>query len=163
MQFNEYLLAYVFPCESRQSVLFIHTRLLTQYAIFLPSSIVLSDSTELFGPSPTEVNANTWNSYSVYSSSPVTTFNRVDPLLIVIWVDDPEEPFSLYNSLNPLMTPFLSSVGGNCQDASILVEFLTVRDKLLGGCVGTANGQLENWIISPPQETCINTSWFTCI
>ena len=42
------------------------------------------------------------------------------------------------------MIPFLSSAGGNCQDASILVEVLAVRDKLLGARVGAANGQLEN-------------------
>ena len=59
------------------------------------SSFVLWTLKEVFGPSPTEVNANTSNSYSVYSSSPVTSFVRVDPLLIVIWVDDPEEPFLL--------------------------------------------------------------------
>ena len=70
-------------------------RLLTQYIIFLPSCIVFLDSIVLLGPSPTEVNADTSNSYSVYSSSPVTTFVRVDPLLIVIWVDDPDEPFLL--------------------------------------------------------------------
>ena len=52
--------------------------------IFLPSCIVFSDSTVLLGPSPTEVNANTSNSYSVYSSSPATTFVRVNPPLIVI-------------------------------------------------------------------------------
>ena len=74
----------------------------------------------------------------------MTTFFRVDVLLIVIWVNVPEEPFSLYNSLNPVMIPFLSSAGGNCQDASILVEVLAVRDMLLGACVGATNGQLEN-------------------
>ena len=42
------------------------------------------------------------------------------------------------------MIPFLSSAGGNCQDASILVEVLAVRDVLLGACVGATNGQLEN-------------------
>ena len=42
------------------------------------------------------------------------------------------------------MFPFLSSAGGNCQDASILVEVLAVRDKLLGAFEGTANGELEN-------------------
>ena len=87
------------------------------------------------------MNANTSNSYSVYLSSPVTTFFRVDPLLIVIWVKDSEETFFLWNSLNPVMIPFLSSAGGNCQDASILVEVLAVRDKLLGAPVGATNGQ----------------------
>ena len=60
-----------------------------------PSSFVLSVFAELFGPSPTAVNANTSNSYSVYLSSPVTTFVRVDPLLIVIWVEGSEEPIFL--------------------------------------------------------------------
>ena len=35
------------------------------------------------------------------------------------------------------MIPFLESSGGNCQDASILVEVLAVREKLLGACEGT--------------------------
>ena len=35
------------------------------------------------------------------------------------------------------MIPFLSSAGGNCQDASILVEDFAVREKLLGACEGT--------------------------
>ena len=74
----------------------------------------------------------------------MTTFFRVDVLLIVIWVNVPEEPFSLYNSLNPVMIPFLSSAGGNFQDALILVEVSAVRDKLPGGCVGATNGKLEN-------------------
>ena len=56
-----------------------------------------------------------------------------------------------------MMIPFLASAGGNCQDASILVELLAVRENLVGACEGTANGQLQNWIISPPQETCIKT------
>ena len=42
------------------------------------------------------------------------------------------------------MIPFLSSAGGNCQDALILVDVSAERDKLVGGCEGTANGQLEN-------------------
>ncbi len=36
------------------------------------------------------------------------------------------------------MFPCLASSGGNFQDASILVEVLAVREKLLGGCEGTA-------------------------
>ena len=71
----------------------------------------------------------------------MTTFFRVDPLLIVNSVDDSEEPFFLWKSLNPVMFPFLKSSDGNCQDASILVEVLAVADKLLGACEGTANGQ----------------------
>ena len=71
----------------------------------------------------------------------MTTLVRVDPLLTVIWVNESEEPFFLKNSLNPVMIPFLSSAGGNCQDASILVEVLAVRDKLLGAPVGATNGQ----------------------
>ena len=39
---------------------------------FAPSSIVVLKTVELFGPSPAEVKANTWNSYSVYLSSLVT-------------------------------------------------------------------------------------------
>ena len=87
----------VFSCQIcvAKTKRYIFLRLLTQCIIFLPSCIVFSVSTVLRGPSPTEVNANTSKSYSVYSSSPVTTFVRVDPLLIVIWVDDPEEPFFL--------------------------------------------------------------------
>ena len=66
------------------------------------------------------------------------TWVRVDSLFIFILVDDPEEPFFLKNNLNPLMIPFLESAGGNCQDASILVEVFAVREKLLGACEGTA-------------------------
>ena len=73
----------------------------------------------------------------MYFSSPETTFVRVDPLLIVIWSDDPEEPFFLQNSLNPVMFPFLEFSGGNCHDASILVEVLAVREKFVGACEGT--------------------------
>ena len=54
------------------------------------------------------------------------------------------------------MIPFLSSSGGNCQDASILVEFLTAREKLVGACEGTANGQLKN-LNYLPLETRINS------
>ena len=36
------------------------------------------------------------------------------------------------------MIPFLAFSGGNCQDARILVDVSTVREKLLGGCEGTA-------------------------
>ena len=49
----------------------------------LPSSFVLSVFRGLFGPSPTEVNANTWNSYSVYLRSPVTALDRVAPSFMV--------------------------------------------------------------------------------
>ena len=72
----------------------------------------------------------------MYFSSPETTF-CVDPLLIVIWSDDPGEPFFLQNSLNPVMFPFLESSGGNCHDASILVEVSAVREKLVGAGEGT--------------------------
>ena len=41
------------------------------------------------------------------------------------------------------MTPFLSSAGGNCQDASILVEVFAVREKLEGACEGTGNEFLQ--------------------
>ena len=49
----------------------------------LPSSLVLLDFTELRGPSPTEVKANTLNSYSVYLASPVTVLERIAPLVII--------------------------------------------------------------------------------
>ena len=42
-------------------------------SFYLPSSLVLSNTTELFGPSPTDVKANTLNSYSVFFFSLVTT------------------------------------------------------------------------------------------
>ena len=35
------------------------------------------------------------------------------------------------------MFPFLESSGGNCHDASILVEVLAVRENLVGACEGT--------------------------
>lgn len=34
-------------------------------------------------------------------------------------------------SLNPKMIPFLESTGGNCQDASIMVEVFAVREKVV--------------------------------
>ena len=37
------------------------------------------------------------------------------------------------------MIPFLESSGGNCQDAVIVVEFLTVTVKFAGGCEGAMN------------------------
>ena len=61
----------------------------------LPSSFVLSVNFELFGPSPAEVKANTWNSYSVYLRSPVTVLVKVFPSLTVSYFADPEEPFLL--------------------------------------------------------------------
>ena len=103
----------------------------------LPSSFVLSVNLELFGPSPTEVKANTWNSYSVYIRSPVTVLVKVFPLLIAKTFADPEEPFFLYNSLNPLIIPFLESTGGSCQDARMLVEVCAPTAKLVGACEGT--------------------------
>ena len=36
------------------------------------------------------------------------------------------------------MIPFLESSGGNCHDASILVEDFAVREKLVGAFEGTA-------------------------
>ena len=61
----------------------------------LPSSFVLLTTTELFGPSPVEVKANTWNSYSVYLSRPVTFLFNVDSLLIERTVPGTEELFFL--------------------------------------------------------------------
>ena len=84
------------------------------------------------------MNANTRNSYSEYLSSPVTCLKRICPLLIVKAAGNPAEPLFLKNNLNPVMTPFLESAGGNCQDAVILVELLAVTEKLLGAFEGTA-------------------------
>ena len=39
------------------------------------------------------------------------------------------------------MIPFLSSGGGNCQDAVTLVELITVTLKLAGGPEGTEENQ----------------------
>ena len=36
------------------------------------------------------------------------------------------------------MIPFLASAGGNSHDASILVDVLALREKLLGASEGTA-------------------------
>ena len=47
------------------------------------------------------------------------------------------EPFLLWNSLNPIMIPFLESVGGSCQEAKILVEVWEATVKLTGACEGT--------------------------
>ena len=104
---------------------------------FLPSSFVLATSMELFGPSPTEVKANTWNSYSVYVASPMTSLIRFPPPFIINFNDGPREPFFLYNSLNPVMFPCLAFSGGNCQDAVILVDVLATTVKPLGACEGT--------------------------
>ena len=41
------------------------------------------------------------------------------------------------------MIPFLESSGGNCQDASILVELFAVTEKLVGACEGTGKEFLE--------------------
>jgi len=62
--------------------------------IFLPSSFVVSTTIELFGPSPLELNANTWNSYPVYASSPLTTLARLVTLLVST-VGEPAESFFL--------------------------------------------------------------------
>ena len=63
--------------------------------VFLPSSIVLSTATELSGPSPWDVKANTWNSYSVYLSRPLITPEKVVPPLLVSTCIDPINPFFL--------------------------------------------------------------------
>jgi len=41
------------------------------------------------------------------------------------------------------MFPFLESSGGNCHNASILVDVFAVREKLVGAFEGTANGQSD--------------------
>ena len=92
---------------------------------------------ELFGPSPTEVKANTWNSYSVYFASPVTSLIRFSPPFIINFNGGPTESFFLYSSLNPFMFPCLAFLGGNCQDAEILVDVLATTVKPLGACEGT--------------------------
>ena len=48
----------------------------------LPSSLVLTTITELFGPSPSEEKANTLNSYFVNLSKPVTFLARTVALFM---------------------------------------------------------------------------------
>ena len=104
----------------------------------IPSSLVLFTSTGLFGPSPSEVYARTWNSYSVNLSSPVTFLLNINPLLMVKVVSDQPKPFFWKNSLNPVMfLPCLAGTGGNCQEAIMLVGELAVNLKAVGGCDGT--------------------------
>jgi len=54
------------------------------------------------------------------------------------------------------MIPFLEFAGGNCQDASILLELLAVTENLLGACEGATHEQNEIHI-SSPLETYIIT------
>ncbi len=61
----------------------------------LPSSIVLTTTTGLFGPSPSEVKASNWNSYPVYFFSPVTSLVLIAPLLIGSIFGDSAEPVIL--------------------------------------------------------------------
>jgi len=49
-----------------------------------------------------------------------------------------------------LISPFLEFSGGNCQDASILVEVTAVALKLSGGPIGTEKKNQFN-------DKCINT------
>lgn len=105
---------------------------------FSPSFKVLSTREELFGPSPAEVKANIWNSYSVYLTSPVKSLVLVAPLLIVVTFARPRKLFLFKNNLNPVMIPFLEPTGGNCQDTLTIVEVTAVTVTLLGGCDGTA-------------------------
>ena len=67
----------------------------------------------------------------------MTVLVKMFPSLISSMLADPEEPFFLYNSLNPLMIPFLESAGGSCQDARMLVEVCAATAKLVGDCEGT--------------------------
>ena len=53
--------------------------ILTMTVHVLPSSLVLSVTTELLGPSPALVNADTWNSYPVNFPSPVIVVERTVP------------------------------------------------------------------------------------
>ena len=41
------------------------------------------------------------------------------------------------------MIPFLEFGGGNCQDASILVDDFAARENLLGACEGTEIKEIE--------------------
>ena len=124
-----------------------HTFICTKFSLLiisinsLPSSFVVSDFTVLFGPSPTEVKANTLNSYFVYLESPMTSVVRTALSLISSMVCEPEDPF-LKNNLNPLIIPFQSFAGGNCQDAVIMVEDFAVTVKTLGAAEGTAIEQI---------------------
>ena len=119
------------------------------FSVFSPSSFVLLTTTELLGPSPTDVKATTWNSYSEYLSSPVTTWLWIVPLLIFKIAGNPPESFFLYNNLNPLMIPFLAISGGSLQDAVTVVELLTITVRLLGAVDGTARKTLT-------------FTWYTC-
>ena len=100
--------------------------------------MVFTTTGEVFGPSPTEVKANTSNSYSVLFSNPVTSLLNAVPLLMVKVLARPTEPLFWKNNLNPMIIPFLESAGGNCQDAVIIVEVTAVTLKLLGACDGAA-------------------------
>ena len=56
------------------------------YVHYLPSSLVLWTMTELLGPSPAELKANTWNSYTAYLSRPVTVLVWITAFLIFMMV-----------------------------------------------------------------------------
>ena len=74
----------------------------------------------------------------MYLRNPATTLVKVEFFPIFKIVCESVEPFIRYNSLNPLIIPFLESAGGNCQDAVMLVEEVTVTVKLVGAFEGTA-------------------------
>ena len=109
------------------------------YSFHLPTSrAVLTVLMSVLGPSPTAVKANTWTSYSVYLRSPVILFLKVVPPWTTTVFSDSAEPFLLKNSLNPIMIPFLESVGGSCQEAKIpRVEVSEATVKLTGARDGT--------------------------
>ena len=67
----------------------------------------------------------------------MTTLVKVEFFSIFKIVCESVEPFIRYNSLNPLIIPFLESAGGNCQDASILVEEVAFTVRLVGAFEGT--------------------------
>ena len=64
-------------------------------------------------------------------------FLTVVPPLTTTVFSDSAEPFLLWNSLNPIMIPFLESVGGGCHETMILVEVLEATLKLTGAWEGT--------------------------
>ena len=103
----------------------------------IPSSIVLSALAVLFGPSPREVKANTWNSCLVHLSSPETSLLNSVPFFVIEVFAAPPDPFFVWNSLNPSILQCLPIACGNCQEAVMLVEELAVNVKLVGGFDGT--------------------------
>ena len=74
----------------------------------------------------------------MYLSSPVTILLCVAPPRIFKEVAESEEPFLLYNNLNPLIMPCLEFTGGKSQDAVIPVEKLAETLNFVGAWEGAA-------------------------